>query len=322
MAENNLKSFVVGEGLGGRRLDVVLGGQPDVGTRTQAGYLIKNGEVSLNKKPGKASAVVSTGDLIEYTLPVREVSSELKPLDLSLDILYEDTELLVLNKPGGLVVHPSAGHEQDTLVNALLNHTSSLSDGFKKERPGIVHRLDRDTSGLLVVAKTNSAHAALAEQFKNKTAGRIYLAVTYGVPRSSKGTFRSKLGRDPSNRKKMATVKIDGREAITHYTVEASFQTDVALIRCRLETGRTHQIRVHLSEAGHAVVGDPIYCQPSRAHRLKNTSLRELVWGLPRLALHATELSFTHPQSGERKIFHSDWPVDLKPLIDFCGFLK
>ena len=286
----------------GRRLDTWLGEIDVVGSRTRAADLIARGLVRRNDTPLKPSVKVVAGWEIDVALPPATPSA-LLPLDQPLDIVYEDADLVVVDKPSGLVVHPAAGHAQDTLVNVLLHHVGELAMGFGENRPGIVHRLDRETSGVLVVAKNDAAHRHLAAQFRAKTAHRVYECLTHGRPRPPRGTVRTLLGRSPRDRKKFASGAV-GKPAVTHYDALA-FDQKVARVECRLETGRTHQIRVHLSELGCPILGDPIY---GRRGPLDQT--------IGRLALHARELGFTHPRDGRALMFNRPWPA---ALADFAA---
>ncbi len=291
------------------RLDKFLATLEFISSRSRAVDLIDRGLVTIKGRPIKASYRVQAQNQIQIELPPAEEST-LQPLDRPLDILYQDDDLVVLNKPSGLVVHPAAGHAQDTLVNILLHHVDNLSMGFAENRPGIVHRLDRDTSGILVVAKNDFAHHALATQFRAKSVHRIYWAIVAGTPPVKEKTLRSYLTRHPQDRKRYASSpKDDGKLAVTHYKVLQSLQNGFSWIRCKLETGRTHQIRVHLSEAGLPIVGDPIYGSKSRT---KHSSSR--------LALHACELGFEHPRSHEMMFYRVGWPADLKALANEIGF--
>ncbi|XQQ04917.1 MAG: RluA family pseudouridine synthase [Leptolyngbya sp. IPPAS B-1204] len=281
----------------GGRLDRWLAEQvPDL-SRSRIQKLIEQGQVQLNGQVcNSQKLVVQPGDCIQVTIPAA------KPLDLvpeerPLDILYEDEHLLIINKPVGLVVHPAPGHEGGTLVNALLAYCNNLAGIGGVQRPGIVHRLDKDTSGALAIAKTDLAHQHLQSQFKTKTARREYLAVVYGAPTQSRGTIDAPIGRHPVERKKMAIVSEDrgGRRAVTHWEV-AERLGNYTLMRFQLETGRTHQIRVHSAHIGHPVVGDPVY-----------SSGRAVGVNLPGQALHAWKLTLQHPVTG-------DWIEVIAPL--------
>jgi 23S rRNA pseudouridine1911/1915/1917 synthase len=231
--------------------------------------------------------------------------------DIALDIVYEDEHLLVVNKAAGLVVHPAAGNFDGTLVNALLHHCKgSLSGIGGVARPGIVHRIDKDTSGLLVVAKTDPAHVGLAAQFAKHSINRRYAAIVAGRPTTSQGTVNAPLARSSTNRKKIAIVgEGRGKSAITHWTLKEPLR-DAALVECQLETGRTHQIRVHMASIGHPLVGDPVYGRARSSHRLILTQL-----GFARQALHAADLGFIHPISGEALNFNAPIPFDMQHLL-------
>jgi 23S rRNA pseudouridine1911/1915/1917 synthase len=322
----------------GLRLDKALSLLSEIVTRSRAENLIERGLVFVDQKPGKSSQKISGKENIVIHFP-EATPSKLQPLERALDIVFEDSDLLVINKPAGLVVHPAAGHAQDTLVNMLLHHTKDLSMKFGENRPGIVHRLDRDTSGLLVVAKNDFAHENLALQFKNKTSHRIYNAVCFGIPPVKSGVIQSFLARSPMDRKKYASVmdrhrkiirtlaishlleKPEGKWAVTHYQVLRS-SYDFSYLQLKLETGRTHQIRVHLSELGYPLVADPIYCSAERRiKQMKNAEIRGKAQAISRLALHASELGFSHPRSGKPLLFKQDWPQEMRAAIRTLGLL-
>ncbi len=295
-------------------------------SRARLQALIKAGAV---RHAGKAvfdgSSKVRSGDAFEIEVGP-PVAAEPAGQAMDLDIVYEDRDLIVLNKPAGLVVHPAAGHADGTLVNALIAHCGdSLSGIGGVRRPGIVHRLDKDTTGLLVVAKNDAMHQGLSEQFQSHGAdGRLqreYLAVVWGHPPRPRGTIDAPLGRSRFNRTKIAVVRHeeDGRRAVTHYSVEERFPgpPDAALFRLALETGRTHQIRVHLAHAGHPILGDSLYATShlSSVKRLPEGAQRALA-RLRRQALHATLLGFEHPRTGKRHRFERPPPADMQALID------
>ncbi len=327
MVESNFQRLVllITLELAGQRIDKALVTLPEVPTRSQATRLLQAGRIRIDGRVLKPSYLTQAGDSIDVDIPII-VTNELIPYEFALDIPYEDEDLIVVNKPAGLVVHPACGHLQDTLVNALLHHTTDLSMGFNEQRPGLVHRIDKDTSGLLVVAKHEAAQRFLAMQFQNKTSHRLYRAIAFGKFQPSSGTLRSFLRRHPEDRKRMASVAVtadgtsDGKSAVTHYRVLNDHANGLALVELRLETGRTHQIRVHLSEAGHPIVGDNTYGAQKRIKNLKSTHLRQLIESLPRFALHAAELGFEHPRTHERMIFKAPWPKDLIPLIETSQF--
>ncbi len=254
--------------------------------------LIEEGYILVNDKKVKSSYKTILNDEIVVNLKeVEELNVEAQ--DIPLDIVYEDKDVIVINKPQGMVVHPASGVYKDTLVNALLYHCKDLSSINGVKRPGIVHRLDKDTSGLIMVAKNDNAHNFLAEQLKDKTASRVYVALVHGKVKVKKGIINAPIGRDPKSRVKMAVVK-DGKEAITEFSV-LKYYHDFTLIECHLKTGRTHQIRVHMSYIGYPLVGDPLY------------GPRKLKYG-DKQYLHAKELSFIHPTTKERVTFKTDLP--------------
>jgi len=316
-----LKSFVyeIPEEQSGLRLDKILSTHPEIRSRAQAEKLFAKKLITVDGKTVKPSYKASTGEQITFSIPERAART-LEPENIPLEIVFEDEHLLVVNKQAGLVVHPAAGHYSGTLVNALLYHTSDLSMGFNEQRPGIVHRLDRDTSGLLVVAKNNEVHQDLALQFKNRTIHRIYHAIIYGQLKNNNGTVTSYLARHPTDRKRFASVKAvnpesHGKKAITHYKFLKNLAAGVSLIQCKLETGRTHQIRVHVSELGHPIVGDQIYGSNSRLKSVESVALREQIRTMKRIGLHAAELGFIHPKTKINLSFAAAWPKDLQFLI-------
>lgn len=304
--------------LADQRIDKALATVPQIATRSQAARLLQAGRVRISGRALKPSYQTQAGDTIDIDIPI-EVKSDLASFDFPLVIPYEDEDLLIVDKPAGLVVHPACGHAQDTLVNALLHYTKELSLGFNEQRPGLVHRIDKGTSGLLVIAKNDEAQRLLALQFQRKTSHRLYRAIVFGRPKVSSGTIRSFLKRHPLDRKRVASSP-DGKPAVTHYKVVAQHPTGLALLELRLETGRTHQIRVHLSESGHPIVGDEVYGAGKRIKSLPSVFLRKLIEDMPRFALHAMELGFTHPRTGKRMIFRAPWAKDLLPLVEHCGF--
>ena len=279
----------------GKRLDKLISEQLPELTRSAVQHLIQDGCVTIAGKPVKKNTRASAGDVITVELPEpREV--EIEPENIPLDIVYEDEDIIVVNKPKGMVVHPAPGNWSGTLVNALMYHCGDSLSGINGEiRPGIVHRIDKDTSGLLVVAKNDRAHQSLAEQIKVHSAGRRYYAVVYGTPREQKGTVNAPIARHPIDRKKMA-VLAGGREAITHYEVLEQY-AGYSYLTFLLETGRTHQIRVHMAHIGHPIIGDPLY-GPAKDK-----------WKLQGQCLHAGELTLTHPATGERMTFQAPLPA-------------
>lgn len=322
--ENKKIQITVNEDQAKLRLDRFLFESGAVPSRNRASQLIDMELVLVNGQvASKPSHKVSRGDVVDVEIPQLEESTELVPLEMDLDIVHDDSELCVINKPAGLVVHPAAGHAQDTLVNALVHQIKDLSMGFGEHRPGIVHRLDKDTSGLLVVAKNDSAQEHLARQFKEKSVHRIYKAIVYGHPKQDRGTITTHLIRHPVDRKRYCSEKISehstpkGKRAVTHFQVEERLSSGVSLVSCQLETGRTHQIRVHMFENQHGILGDPIYNSSGRLKNLKSANLRKLIKDLPRIALHAEQLGFEHPKTGEQMMFQRDWPDDMNEILNF-----
>ncbi|MDF8334225.1 RluA family pseudouridine synthase [Novosphingobium cyanobacteriorum] len=296
---------------GGQRLDRALADASGL-SRERIKALLDDGRITLGKKVvSQASVKPAEGARFAIRVP-QAAPAEAVAQDIPLNVVFEDADLIVVDKPAGLVVHPAAGNLDGTLVNALLHHCAGQLSGIGGvARPGIVHRIDKDTSGLLVVAKTDAAHEGLAKQFADHSIHRAYRAITAGRPVPPSGTVRGAIARSNHDRKKMALVE-DGRgkHAVTHYRTLESLN-DAALVECRLETGRTHQVRVHLASIGHALLGDPVYGRtPSRLRPLLNRL------AFRRQALHAAELGFVHPTSGEAVHFCSPIPADMAELID------
>lgn len=290
----------------GERLDRYLAEQLPDFSRSRLQKLIEQGNVHINGEVcASKKAAVQQGDRIQIEVPDAQPLT-LQPQAMSLDILYEDDSLLILNKPTGLVVHPAPGHPDGTLVNALLAHCTTLPGIGGVQRPGIVHRLDKDTSGAIVVAKTDHAHQHLQAQLKAKTAKREYLAIVYGAPVNERGAIDQPIGRHPIDRKKMAIVPEEkgGRKAVTHWNVRERLD-NYTLMNFELETGRTHQIRVHSAHIGHPVVGDPIY-----------SSGHSVGVNLPGQALHAWQLSLLHPVSGDLIQVMAEPPIAFKTLLN------
>lgn len=300
----------VGDGEGGERLDRLLAARLGALSRTRLKRLVEAGQVSLAGAAIKDPAMrVKPGQSFLIALPA-PVADQPEPQAMALTIVYEDEHLVVIDKPPGLVVHPAPGNPDRTLVNALLAHCGeSLAGIGGVKRPGIVHRLDKDTSGLMVVAKSELAHQKLSSAFAAHTIERAYLALVRGVPNPRQGTIATRIGRSKTNRKKMAVVAQGGKEAITRYRVLRSFGTKAALIECRLATGRTHQIRVHLAAKHHPLIGDQIY------GRTPGAALPLEVRAFPRQALHAQRLGFRHPADGRELRFVSELPSDMTDLI-------
>jgi 23S rRNA pseudouridine1911/1915/1917 synthase len=317
-----------GEDAAGARIDRWLAGQcPDI-SRTRLKQLILEGAVVMNGKPcTDPSKKLKAGAALAVIVPP-PLDDAPVPENIPLSIVYEDNDLLVIDKPAGLVVHPAPGHRTGTLVNALLHHCgASLSGIGGVRRPGIVHRLDKDTSGLMLVAKNDRAHAGLSAQLADRTLSRIYSALVWGVPSPRKGTVKTSIGRHSTQRLKMAANVKQGRAAATHYEIREAYGHAAALLECRLETGRTHQVRVHqvrvhMSFLGFPLVGDPVYGkQKTGAESLLKKDgyeahARASILAFPRQALHARQISFIHPASGDSLTFEAALPSDLAGLIN------
>lgn len=312
--ENNIFFTLVEEKEGGTRLDKFLTLKLDC-SRAEIQRLIKTECVMINDVIlTDTSHKIKPCDSITIQFPA-PVEADPKPQMIPLDIVYEDTDLLVVNKPAGMVVHEGAGIYEGTLVNALLYHCGdSLSGIGGVKRPGIVHRIDKETSGLLVVAKNDTTHAHLSSQFEKHTIERTYIAFVYGVPLTCKGKIEGNIGRSKFDRKKMALLKTGGKSAVTHYSLSKAFGNYASKLSCRLETGRTHQIRVHLSSIGHHLIGDKIYTAPSKAFLKVPQDLKNYLISFERQALHAQTLGFIHPKTGEKLFFESPLPPDLQKL--------
>jgi 23S rRNA pseudouridine1911/1915/1917 synthase len=308
--------FTVPENCALERLDSFLSrSNPDL-TRSAIQRLIEAGEVRVNDQPAKPSLKLKGGEQITLDIPApapTEVLAEAIPLE----ILYEDPHVIVVNKPAGMVVHPAAGNPSGTLVNALLGHCHDLSGIGGELRPGIVHRIDKGTSGILVVAKNDGAHQSLSHQFKEHSVKRVYLALVYGSPKEDKGKIDAAIGRHPVDRKRMSGKARQGKRAVTHWRVTARYGP-ITLLTLRLETGRTHQIRVHMTEAGFPLVGDEVY-GGSKVNSLKDPGLQKLVRELGRQALHAKMLGFIHPVSNEYLEFDTELPADMAALVQYLA---
>lgn len=282
------------------RLDQFLARELAKFSRSRIQQLIREQFVTLNDSPARPRDLVRTGDRIKINEPLPE-KIDIQPAAIPLNVLYEDEDLIVINKPPGLVVHPGAGQRERTLVNALIHHFPRLSGIGGKERPGIVHRLDKETSGCLVVAKNDEAHRGLSAQFQARTVEKTYLALVGGKLRRSAGTIEEKIGRHPVERQRMSVTSKRGRAARTGYRV-LSASDEISLLECKLHSGRTHQIRVHLHHLGHPVLGDKVY--GGRFAKM-----------FPRQMLHAWKLGFQHPRSGARKNFEAPLPDDFESAV-------
>lgn len=301
----------------GERLDRFLAERIGTISRSRVKALIQTGHVHRNGTPAAEPAEpVRTGATYTVELPAPRPAAP-QPEHIPLPILYEDPDLIVLDKPPGLVVHPAPGNESGTLVNALIAHAGPDLAIGGEHRPGIVHRLDKDTSGVMVIAKTQEAMNALTAAFAARDLDRAYLTLVWGLPAPASGAIEAPIGRDPRDRKRMAVRPHGGgRPALTHYHTVRSWHAAVALLECRLDTGRTHQIRVHLSSRGHPVIGDPVYLRriPAIARSLPEP-LRRLLLDFPRQALHAARLAFAHPRTGAPLSFETPPPPDMTGLI-------
>ncbi|MFC0147854.1 RluA family pseudouridine synthase [Sphingobium scionense] len=300
----------IGEAQAGLRLDRALAELlPDL-SRERIKALIVEGQIASGGRSLNPSMKVAVGQDYSITLPA-PVALDAVAQDIPLDIVHEDADLIVVDKPAGLVVHPAAGNLDGTLVNALLHHCDGQLSGIGGvARPGIVHRIDKDTSGLLVVAKSDKAHEGLARQFKDHSIDRLYAAIVYGIPTPGSGTVDAWVGRSDADRKKMAVHREGrGKHAVTHYRVMERLR-GAAMVECRLETGRTHQVRVHMAHLGHPLIGDPVYGRERKGFK----SILETL-SFKRQALHAKRLGFIHPVTEEPLIFDSALPADMQELL-------
>ena len=322
--EYSNEQIVITEENSNLRADKAIIFHDSIPSRSSASKLFHLGLVHMNNKPLKPSYITQVGDIIDLKIPLAAPTT-LQPYDFKLDIIHEDDDVIVINKPAGLVMHPSPGHHMDTVVNALLNMNIKLSMGFNEQRPGIVHRIDKDTSGLVVVAKNNIAHEFLAQQFKEKTVHRVYYALTHDDFKITKDTITTHLIRHPKDRKKYSIERlIEGKEptgklAIAHYEV-LDYAKGLSLVKCQLETGRTHQIRVHLSENHHPIIADPIYSSSRWVSKIQSKHVRNFIKELNGIGLHAKELGFIHPTTKKQIMFSSPWPHRLQGLIDLLGW--
>ena len=286
----------------GARIDAWLAAHVEGLTRSAAAKLLESGGIAVNGAPAAKNYRLTGGETVEVTRPEAEETA-VAPQDIPLDVVYEDQDVIVVNKPVGLVVHPAPGHPDGTLVNALLHHCGdSLSGIGGEKRPGIVHRIDRDTSGLIIAAKNDAAHLALSAQLKDHSLARTYECLVTGSMKQDSGTVDAPIDRAPGDRKKMAVVPT-GRRAVTHWEVVARY-SGVTHLRCRLETGRTHQIRVHMAYIGHPILGDTVY------------GVKKPVPGLTGQCLHATGLRFVHPRTGETVELHCPLPEEFTRMLE------
>ncbi len=299
--EQDVQEWIVDAESAKTRIDkYITDGLAEDVSRSQVQLWIANGHVLVNDSPVKANYKVNQGDRIALTIPAPSVV-EIVPEDIPLDIAYEDRDVIVVNKPRGMVVHPAPGHVSGTLVNALMHHCKDLSGINGELRPGIVHRIDKDTTGLIMAAKNDKAHASLAAQLKEHSVNRRYLALVHGNISHDQGTIDAPIGRDPQDRKMYTVTDRNSKHAVTHFTVVERFG-DYSLLELKLETGRTHQIRVHMKYIGHPLVGDPVYGK-SKGIKLNGQ------------ALHAAVLGFVHPASGQYLEFSAPMPEDMEELL-------
>ena len=305
MSDAMLEEYTVEESQSGMRLDKFLTEIYPDQTRSFLQKLVKSGEIKVNGKPViKAGFVVEGGDQVSASIPTPQ-AVEIEAENIPLDILYEDADVLIVNKPKGMVVHPSAGHYSGTLVNAIMYHCADSLSGINGEiRPGIVHRIDMDTTGALIICKNDAAHVDIAEQIKEHTVTRRYRGIVCGVVKEDEGTIEGAIGRHPTQRKKMAINEKNGKPAITHYKVLQRF-AKYTYMEFRLETGRTHQIRVHMASIGHPLLGDELYGNP------KNLAMK----GLQGQTLHAMVIGFVHPTTHEYMEFEAPLPEYLQNLL-------
>ena len=319
-ASSPILEFTVDAAAAGQRLDAFLGDRCSDFSRTRIQNDLNEGRVLVNDRPRPKGFKLKAGMRVLYDpAPLQELTAVAQ--DLPLEFVYRDDDIAIIDKPIGMVVHPAVGHSDGTVVNALLHHVQGLNAGGDPLRPGIVHRLDRDTSGLLAVALNDRAHRHLADQLRDRRMGRTYLALSWGRWNEHAGTLTGDIGRHPRQRQKMAVVARDGRPATTHYEVIADHGF-VQLCRVKLETGRTHQIRVHFAHRHHPIVGDPLYGDDNRAkavHALDRTRAARLVKLAGRQMLHAARLDLEHPVSGEHLTFEAPMPPDMQQALAELG---
>ncbi|MDY7030338.1 MAG: RluA family pseudouridine synthase [Thermodesulfobacteriota bacterium] len=305
--------FIVRNHDNGERLDTFLTQKNVHVSRSQIKRLIDGQLVQVNSTFPKAGCKVKKGDLIRLSIP-EPIPSQAHPENIPLDIIFEDSSILLVNKPPGLVVHPASGNHSGTLVNALLYYTQDLSGIGGVIRPGIVHRLDKNTSGIIIVAKDDIAHQSLARQFKEHSIKKTYIGLVYGTLKDREGIIQGPIGRHVTDRKKMSTRTRKGKKAVTYWKVIEEFE-EISLLEIKIETGRTHQIRVHLADMQHPIIGDPLYCGRKRLLSIRNDRLKGILKGLKRQALHAQVLGFHHPGSGEYLEFTAPLVEDIEGIL-------
>ena len=317
--EKNI-NFIVEESENNLRVDIIINKREELISRTRIKKLILKNKLKLNDKIIKSpSKKVVTGDKLSLNIPEPEEAS-LKPYEFKLDIIYEDEDLMILNKPAGIVMHPGAGNFDNTIVNALMNYDkNSLSNIGDELRPGIVHRIDKNTSGLVVIAKNNQAHEHLSAQFSKHTIKRIYKLLIWGKIKPSKGKIETLIARSSKNRQMMEVSNIKGKRAITNYKTLEIFENDntptLSLLECKLETGRTHQIRVHMKYLGNSIVGDDKYKKKFKKIKNINPLLEKKILNLNRQFLHAKIIGFNHPRKNKEMIFDSKLPQELEIIL-------
>jgi len=302
------------------RLDLFISSQLEGESRASVQRLIEAGNILVDGHPSRASQKLKGGEQVTVEIPA-PTAAEPQAESIPLEVLYEDHDLIVINKPAGMVVHPGPGNSSGTLVNALLAHCADLSGIGGELRPGIVHRLDKGTSGVLVAAKNDRAHQALSAQFHAHSVKRIYLALVFGNPPEDGGKIEGIIGRHPTERLRQSGKARNGKHAVTRWRAKERYNR-ITLMELRLETGRTHQIRVHLTEAGFPLLGDPLYPDGGRVNNLADPRLKKMITSLGRQALHARTLGFIHPDTGEYMEFSTPLPDDLQALCDYLGNLS
>lgn len=314
MDKNNYL-FAVDSYKAGVRLDIFLAQELKNLTRSRIQKLITDGFVLVDGHKTKPSYKTKKEDRVNVEIPP-PVLHDLEAEEIALKILYEDGDIIVVDKPVGMVVHPAAGNWKGTLVNALLAHCKDLSGIGGELKPGIVHRLDRGTSGVIVAAKNDAAHLELSRQFKDREVKKIYKALVYGIVKNDSGVIDTPIGRSMRDRKKFSTRTRKGRVALTEWNVVKRYGNDLTLLEIKLHTGRTHQIRVHFAEIGHSLVGDAVYGSQRQARRISDAGKREIVAAFERPALHAAKIGFTHPTKGEWMEFEAPLPEDFRQLLE------
>ena len=320
-------SFIVSEDLNNKRIDQVVANQYPKISRTKVNKIIKNNLLKLNGNIfNDPSAKVKLGDQIEFE-NLQKSKIDLVPKKMDLKIIFEDEDIIIIDKPIGMVIHPGAGNFENTVVNGLLYHCKNkLSTVSGEDRPGIIHRIDKDTSGLLVVAKNDQAHAFIAKQFEEHTIKRSYLVFVYGILRPLHGRIETLIGRNKTNRQKMSADVARGKEAFTNYETIEVFKgskiLDISLVKCVLETGRTHQIRVHMSHKGNPILGDQTYGKKIKKLRGIDQEFENILKSLKRQALHAHTLGFVHPKTNQDVFYASELPEDLNKLKNMLETLK